>query len=120
MQGGDALHIAAALSVWSASSGAEGLSRFQAFSGYFRESDLPDTYNHTSIHTFYGPRARVCLLVVDQIAVDLLAELGNWLANVSSPVEETSTQLCTDDVSSTKDETFARQLPSSASRSTAI
>ncbi|KAG5451213.1 hypothetical protein CSKR_112840 [Clonorchis sinensis] len=29
-------------------------------------------------------------LVVDQVAVDLFAELGNWLANVSSPYEETS------------------------------
>ncbi|KAG5453877.1 hypothetical protein CSKR_108596 [Clonorchis sinensis] len=28
--------------------------------------------------------ARVCLLVVDQMAVDLFARLGNWLANVSS------------------------------------
>ncbi|KER20800.1 hypothetical protein T265_10738 [Opisthorchis viverrini] len=27
---------------------------------------------------------------VDQVAVDLFAELGNWLANVSSPHEETS------------------------------
>ncbi|KAG5454543.1 hypothetical protein CSKR_104900 [Clonorchis sinensis] len=34
--------------------------------------------------------------VVDQMAVDLFAELGNWLANVSSPVEETSSVLnCT-------------------------
>ncbi|KAG5447782.1 hypothetical protein CSKR_106820 [Clonorchis sinensis] len=32
----------------------------------------------------------VSLLVVDQAAVDLFAELGNWLANVSSPYEETS------------------------------
>ncbi|GAA34486.2 hypothetical protein CLF_104234 [Clonorchis sinensis] len=30
------------------------------------------------------------MLVVDQVAVDLFAELGNWLANVSSPYEETS------------------------------
>ncbi|KER34055.1 LOW QUALITY PROTEIN: hypothetical protein T265_12494 [Opisthorchis viverrini] len=29
-------------------------------------------------------------LVVDHMAVDLFAELGNWLANVSSPYEETS------------------------------
>ncbi|KER30358.1 hypothetical protein T265_13184, partial [Opisthorchis viverrini] len=29
-------------------------------------------------------------LVVDQMAVDLFAELGNWLANVSSSYEETS------------------------------
>ncbi|KER23302.1 hypothetical protein T265_08786 [Opisthorchis viverrini] len=29
-------------------------------------------------------------LVVDQVAVDLFAELGNWLANVSSPYEVTS------------------------------
>ncbi|KER28587.1 hypothetical protein T265_04630 [Opisthorchis viverrini] len=29
-------------------------------------------------------------LVVDQMAVDLFAELGNWLANVSSPHEKTS------------------------------
>ncbi|KAG5454300.1 hypothetical protein CSKR_113993 [Clonorchis sinensis] len=29
-------------------------------------------------------------LVVDQMAVDPFAELGNWLAHVSSPVEETS------------------------------
>ncbi|KAG5454237.1 hypothetical protein CSKR_111771 [Clonorchis sinensis] len=29
-------------------------------------------------------------LVVDQMAVDLFAELDNWLANVLSPVEETS------------------------------
>ncbi|KER21876.1 hypothetical protein T265_09906 [Opisthorchis viverrini] len=29
-------------------------------------------------------------LVADRMAVDLFAELGNWLANVSSPVEETS------------------------------
>ncbi|KER33114.1 hypothetical protein T265_12693, partial [Opisthorchis viverrini] len=29
-------------------------------------------------------------LVVDQVAVDLFAELGNWLANVSSPYEEAS------------------------------
>ncbi|KER28300.1 hypothetical protein T265_04831 [Opisthorchis viverrini] len=33
---------------------------------------------------------RLSLLVVDQVAVDLFAELSNWLANVSSPVEETS------------------------------
>ncbi|KAG5453345.1 hypothetical protein CSKR_109359 [Clonorchis sinensis] len=35
-------------------------------------------------------RIRGCLLVDDQVAVDLFAELGNWLANVSSPYEETS------------------------------
>ncbi|KAG5447683.1 hypothetical protein CSKR_112138 [Clonorchis sinensis] len=34
--------------------------------------------------------ARVSSLVVDQVAVDLFAELGNWLADVSSPYEETS------------------------------
>ncbi|GAA53458.1 lysine-specific demethylase 5B [Clonorchis sinensis] len=36
------LHIEGALSVWSASSWAEGLSRFRAFSGCSQESDLPD------------------------------------------------------------------------------
>ncbi|KER27866.1 hypothetical protein T265_13698, partial [Opisthorchis viverrini] len=62
------------------------------------------------------------VLVVDHVAVDLFAEFGNWLANISSPYEETSsvsTQLCTDDVSSCGGETFARQLPSLANRSTA-
>ncbi|GAA48486.1 hypothetical protein CLF_101670 [Clonorchis sinensis] len=34
-------------------------------------------------------------MVVDQMAVDLFAELGNWLANVSSPVEETSSRFVT-------------------------
>ncbi|GAA57833.1 hypothetical protein CLF_113253 [Clonorchis sinensis] len=40
------------------------------------------------------PLHRVSLLVVDQMAVDLFAELGNWLANVSSPYEETSSPNC--------------------------
>ncbi|KER25473.1 LOW QUALITY PROTEIN: hypothetical protein T265_14209 [Opisthorchis viverrini] len=50
-------------------------------------------------------------ITVHHMAVDLFAELGNWLANVSSPVEEISSlngfhngigpiQLCTDDVPS--------------------
>ncbi|KER31304.1 hypothetical protein T265_13019, partial [Opisthorchis viverrini] len=30
------------------------------------------------------------LVVIDQVAIDLLAERGNWLASVSSPYEETS------------------------------
>ncbi|KER23686.1 hypothetical protein T265_08493 [Opisthorchis viverrini] len=70
------------------------------------------------------------LLVVDQVAVDLFDELGNWLANVSPPYEETSSlcvavgyaqryaQLRTDDVTSIGDETFATKLPSSANKPT--
>ncbi|KAG5454748.1 hypothetical protein CSKR_104354 [Clonorchis sinensis] len=46
MQGCKALYIEGALSVWSISSKAEGLSRFRAFSGYFQESDLPDTVQY--------------------------------------------------------------------------
>ncbi|KER24363.1 hypothetical protein T265_14442, partial [Opisthorchis viverrini] len=57
-------------------------------------------------------------LVVDQVAVDLFAELGIWLANVSSPYEERiiSAQLMMR--SSYSGETFASQMPSSANRST--
>ncbi|KER26103.1 hypothetical protein T265_06584 [Opisthorchis viverrini] len=32
--------------------------------------------------------------VIDQVAVDQFAELGNWFANVSSPIEETSSVRC--------------------------
>ncbi|KAG5442008.1 hypothetical protein CSKR_106950 [Clonorchis sinensis] len=51
--------------------------------------------NPTSASVLIGAHqvARMCLLVVDQMAVDLFAELGNWLANVSFPVEETSKHL---------------------------
>ncbi|KER32784.1 hypothetical protein T265_12756, partial [Opisthorchis viverrini] len=67
-------------------------------------------------------------LVADQMAVDLFAELGNWLANVSSPVEETSSVRscwcafnCALTMSPRQPErTFASQLLSSANRSTGI
>ncbi|KAG5448040.1 hypothetical protein CSKR_106591 [Clonorchis sinensis] len=49
-------------------------------------TDLHDPKIQTS--TF----SKSILLVADQMAVDLFAELGNWLANVSSPVEETSSK----------------------------
>ncbi|KER27079.1 hypothetical protein T265_13858, partial [Opisthorchis viverrini] len=48
------------------------------------------TSSKSTQYSQYSSVARVCLLVVDQMAVYLFAELGNWLANVSSPVEETS------------------------------
>ncbi|GAA56014.1 hypothetical protein CLF_109655 [Clonorchis sinensis] len=32
----------------------------------------------------------LCIFRIHKVAVDLFAELGNWLANVSSPYEETS------------------------------
>ncbi|KER21671.1 hypothetical protein T265_10061 [Opisthorchis viverrini] len=64
-----------------------------------------------------------------QMVVGSFAELGNLVANVSSPIEVTSSaqplthrcaQLRTDDVTSIGDETFATKLPSSANEPTTI
>ncbi|KER20592.1 hypothetical protein T265_10892 [Opisthorchis viverrini] len=47
-------------------------------------------YPHAPVVFIVTLVARVCLLVVDRMAFDPFAELGNWLANVSSPDEDTS------------------------------
>ncbi|KER22365.1 hypothetical protein T265_09534 [Opisthorchis viverrini] len=57
-------------------------------------SDQPDGNKEPQVQMndfeFSGQSTKIYSFVVDQMAVDLFAELGNWPANVSPPYEETS------------------------------